>query len=810
MSVWFMQYEGFDPDEEPLREALCTLGNGYMATRGAAPESRAGGCHYPGTYRAGLFNRLKTTIGEHTVENESLVNLPNWLFLSFKPEGGEWFDVEKVEILSYKQELDMKRGELLRKLHFRLPHGPEYRLAQRRFVSMADAHLAGLETTVQPLNCAGTLRFRTDLDGRVVNGNVARYSDLAKDHLDPVCTSRVDDETVCLEMITKQSQIRVVEAARVRVFKNKEPVEPERELIEEEELIGWEFDVEVEKEDAVTVEKLVTLFTSRDHAVSSPAEEACNVVSRVEDYEDHLREHVLAWGRLWRDSKLGVEEDDYTARALNLYLFHIFQTVSGNTQELDVGVPARGLHGEAYRGHIFWDELFVFPILNYRIPELTRSLIRYRFRRLREARAAAKAEGYRGAMFPWQSGSNGREETQTWHLNPKSGRWLPDNSHLQRHVNIAIPFNVWQYYEVTGDLEFMASYGAELILECARFWASITTYDEAQQRYAILRVMGPDEYHEAYPDAEEPGLDNSAYNNVMVAWVLSRALEVLDLLPGDRKEDLLDILHLTKAEMDEWDRISRRLKVPFHKAEVRDGEGAWDNNGRVISQFDGYDDLEEFDWEAYEEKYDDIQRLDRILEAEGDSPNRYKVSKQADVLMLFYLLSAEELGGLFKRLGYEWDPEIIPRTIHYYTNRTSHGSTLSGVVHAWVLARSDRDRSWSFFRRALESDISDIQGGTTPEGVHLGAMAGTVDLIQRAYSGLEAREDVLRFNPCLPDDLGTVTFSIQYRRSWLEVELSQKLMEIWALPTAAGPIQISVGEDVRTLTPGSTEIFKLQ
>ncbi len=809
MSTRSLGYEGFDPDEEPLREALCTLGNGQMATRGAAPESRAGGCHYPGTYRAGCFNRLATTIGEHTVENESLVNLPNWLFLTFRPEGGEWFNPEDVELLSYSQSLDLKRGELFRKFHYREKGGSEFRVAQRRFVSMAEPHLAGLEVTVQPLNWSGKLRFRTDLDGRVVNGNVERYKDLDREHLDPVSTSSLDEETVCLEMITNQSQIRIAEAARVRVFKNKEMIRPDRELVEEPKLIGWEFDVEVEEGDAITVEKMVTLFTSLDHAISSPAGEACNILRRLDRFEDHLTMHVLAWGRLWRDSRLTIEKDRYTDRVLKLYLFHLFQTVSKNTQDLDVGVPARGLHGEAYRGHIFWDELFVFPILNYRVPELTRTLIQYRYRRLREARAAAEAEGYEGAMFPWQSGSNGREETQTLHLNPKSGRWLPDNSHLQRHVNIAIPFNVWQYYEITGDLEFMASYGAELILECARFWASLATYSEALQRYEILGVMGPDEYHEAYPDADEPGLNNSAYNNVMVAWVLSRALEVLALLPGDRKEDLQDILQLTKAEMDEWDRISRRLKVPFHQAEALDGNGEWKAVGQVISQFEGYEDLEEFDWEGYRDKYGDIQRLDRILEAEGDSPNRYRASKQADVLMLFFLLSAEALQDLFERLGYEWDPDIIPRTIHYYTERTSHGSTLSGVVHSWVLARSDRERSWSFFRRALESDISDIQGGTTPEGIHLGAMAGTIDLIQRAFSGLEARENVLRFNPCLPEDLGRVVFTIQYRRSWLEVEVDQEYLEIAALPSAAGPIQVSVCDDLRTLYPGNKETFAL-
>ncbi len=801
MRVWTLEYENFDPDEEPLREALCTLGNGYFATRGAAPESSADGTHYPGTYRAGCFNRLKTTIGEHTVENESIVNLPNWLPLSFKADGGDWFDVAKLELLDYAQILDMKRGELIRRVRGRDPQGREFQIAQRRFVSMRDPHLGATEMTVEPLNWSGTIRFRSVLDGRVVNGNVERYQQLANDHLDPLCTSAPDGESVCLEMRTNQSRIRIVEAARTRVFKNKKAISPERDLVEEDELVGHEFDVEVQEGEPVTVEKLAVLYTCRDRAISSPATEACTVIRRLKGYEDHLRDHVLAWGHLWRSCYLEVEGDDYTDRTLNLYFFHLLQTVSENTMDLDVGVPARGLHGEAYRGHIFWDELFVLPILNYRMPELARSLIQYRHRRLRAARDAAEDAGYEGAMFPWQSGSDGREETQTWHLNPRSGRWLPDNSQLQRHVNIAIPYNVWHYYEVTGDLEFMASFGAEIIIECARFWASIATEDEASYRYEILRVMGPDEYHEAYPDADEPGLNNNAYTNVMAVWVLRKALQVLDLVPGDRRKDLTNTLVLTRDEMDHWEEICRNMKVPFHDA----GDGT----GSVISQFEGYEKLEEFDWDGYREKYDDIQRLDRILEAEDDTPNRYKVSKQADVLMLFYLLSAEELRGLFLRMGYDWDPDLIPRTIEYYTDRTSHGSTLSGVVHAWVLARSDRDRSWGFFRRALKSDISDIQGGTTPEGIHLGAMAGTIDLIHRAYSGLEAREDVLRFNPSLPSDLGRVSFNLQYRRCWLNITLDRRRIAVASLPSAASPIRIVVDGEERELEPGSKVIFDL-
>ncbi len=172
-----------------------------------------------------------------------------------------------------------------------------------------------------------------------------------------------------------------------------------------------------------------------------------------------------------------LSDSDRPQMILRLHIFHLLQTVSRNSIDLDNGVPARGWHGEAYRGHVFWDELFIFPYLNLRIPNLTRSLLLYRYRRLNRARLAAEEEGVRGALYPWQSGSNGREETQQLPLNPKSGRWLPDHTHLQRHVNAAIAYNVWQYFKTTGDLEFLCNYGAEMILEIARFLANIATYN---------------------------------------------------------------------------------------------------------------------------------------------------------------------------------------------------------------------------------------------------------------------------------------------------------------------------------------------
>ena len=400
-------------------------------------------------------------------------------------------------------------------------------------------------------------------------------------------------------------------------------------------------------------------------------------------------------------------------------------------------------------------------------------------------------------MYPWQSGSDGREETQLLHLNPKSGRWLPDRSHRQRHVNAAVAWNVWQYYQATGDLAFLEAYGAEMLLEIARFWASIATYDHASDRYEIRGVMGPDEYHDGYPGRDEGGLDNNAYTNVMAAWVLCRALETLALLPDHRRVELSERLGLVREELERWDEVSRKLRVCFH-------------DGDIISQFEGYGELEELDWEGLRRRHGDIRRLDRILEASGDSPNRYKASKQADVLMLFYLLSAEELRGLLERLGYQLEPAAVRRNVDYYLRRTSHGSTLSGVVNAWVLARSDRPRSWRFFTEALASDLHDVQGGTTAEGIHLGAMAGTVDLVQRCYTGLETREDVLWLNPSLPEELDGLDFDVRYRGHWgVNLRFSPERLRVQVADADGAPIRVGVNGEVVGLVPGGMREFPL-
>jgi alpha,alpha-trehalase len=796
VSRWTLTYEGFDPAEEPLREALCTLGNGYFATRGAAPEAAAGDVHYPGTYVAGLYNRLVTDVAGRDITNEDLVNVPNWLHLRFRIGEGTWFTLEDAEVDDYRQELDLRQGVLTRMFVFTDADGRRTRVAQRRFTHMGNPHAAGLQTTFLPENWSGSMHVESGIDGRVINSGVARYRKLNSRHLEPGAAGFPNDDCMYLEAETTQSRVLVAIAARTVVRFDGQRIPTHLTQIQEPGFVAQAFDFDVTEGVPATVDKVITLFTSRDHGISEAGLDARTWVDRLGSFDELLESHILAWDLLWRRFSLTTGADDYEAMVLNLHSFHLLQTVSKHTIDLDVGVPARGWHGEAYRGHIFWDELFIFPYLNLHLPDLTRALLLYRFRRLPEARLAAKTEGLNGALYPWQSGSSGREESQVVHLNPESGRWLPDNSHLQRHINIAVAYNTWQYYQTTADVNFLSHGGAEMMVEISRLMTSLATYDRATDRYEILGVMGPDEYHDAYPDADEPGLGNNAYTNVMAAWILCRTTEALDLIPAFRRDELFEKLHIQREELARWDEISRKLKVAFHD----DG---------IISQFEGYGDLKEFDWIGYAERYGDIQRLDRILEAEGDSPNCYKLSKQADVLMLFYLLSTDELTSIFERLGYEIDSNSIQRNIDYYDRRTSHGSTLSRIVNAWVLARSDRKRSWEFFKGALLSDVNDIQGGTTPEGIHLGAMAGTIDLVQRGFTGIETREDTLWLDPAIPDELGELRFEIFYRGHLLDFSITPNQLTVTTRPGEAKPIRLGIRNQVIEVPAATTRTVPL-
>ncbi|WP_268235536.1 HAD-IA family hydrolase [Kocuria dechangensis] len=790
---WRMVYHGFDPAHEGHREALTTLGNGYMATRGAHPERRDDGTHYPGTYLAGIYNRATCTIHGQELEEEHLVNTPNWLPVDLRIGQGPWWSTGGLDTAGERRELDLRQGVLTRCLSLTGPEGQCVSVVQRRLVSMHAPHLAALETTVTAQGFSGPVSIRVGIDAAVTNTNVHDYIGTGGQHLTAPVFTEPDPDTVLCEVLTTQSQIRLGLAVRTTIDGASARAHPG---ISEEGRYCRQYDLELTDGHPVTVLRTAAVATSRDRAISSPATAVQAELSRHRgDFASLLQPHAGAWRRLWERFAITFDADRQSQLVLNLHVFHLLQTVSEHTAALDAGVPARGLHGEGYRGHVFWDDLFVFPVLGLRVPETTEALLDYRWHRLDAARAAARTKGLSGAMFPWQSGSDGREETPRQLYNRRADHWVPDYSHRQRHVGLAVAYNAWQHYQVTGDRAWLAARGAELIIEVTRLFSSLAGYDPETDRFHIDHVVGPDEYHDGPPGSPGAGFRDNAYTNVLTSWLCDRAGAVLTELAGHPARELIDRLQITAEEIAHWEHLARRLAVPFH-----DG---------IISQFAGYGELLELDWAGYRARYGSIERLDLILEAENDTPNRYKLAKQADVLMLIHLLGPEGTTRALDRLGYAFDQEDLRRTVEYYLARTAHGSTLSRVAHASVLAQIDTTRAWSVFRQALLADLDDTQGGTTREGVHLGAMSGTIDIVVRAFAGLHIETAALAFTPRLPEHLREVGFQVLYRGHRIDVALSTDALHVRLQPSSAPPVHISVAGDHAELSGGHDHSFPL-
>ncbi len=757
-SLSYFDYSRESREKEGTRETLCTVGNGYFGTRGALEECDANGTNYPGTYIAGTYNRLESEVAGRTIVNEDFVNCPNWLPLTFRIGNDEWLDVNKIEIVSFTRRLDFRNGVLYRRMVVRDTAARETLIESSRLASMAQPHLAALRYSITPLNYSERIFIRSGLDGSIINAGVKRYRQLSSKHLEPV-TEGGRDNTSYIHLQTNQSRIQIAEVAKVLVSVNSERVNPDITLDKKAGAVYSTFDLEAKKDCPITVDKVASLYTSNDKDIKNPLEAAQEALQNSGSFEEVLQASAAAWADVWKKIDIQIEGDRLAQKLIRLHLYHSLVTVSPHNVNIDAGIPARGLHGEAYRGHIFWDELFVLPFYDLHFPDTARSVLLYRYRRLDQARAYAKEYGYEGAMFPWQSGSDGREETQVVHLNPMSGEWGADHSSLQRHVSLAIAYNIWHYFWITNDSEFLKTYGAEMFLEICRFWASKAVYNEKTGRYEIDRVMGPDEYHEKYPDSETGGLKDNAYTNIMAVWAFNRAFEILNVLSERGRKKLAEKIGLTEEELERWKDISKRIHIPLSDActEPCRSKG-------VLEQHDGYSDLKELDWDGYKKKYGNISRLDRILKAEGRSPDEYKVAKQADTLMTFYNLDSGEVTGILNEAGYSTRDDLLRANFDYYLKRTSHGSTLSRLVHSYLAnLMEDRELSWQFYLEALRSDHTDVQGGTTKEGIHTGVMAGTVILALKAYAGLDVSGERVRIDPCLPAAWRKVSFSIGFR-----------------------------------------------
>ena len=761
--AWSITYFDYDTKKERSREALLTVGNGYFGTRGAMEETVANAINYPGTYMAGMYNRLSTPIAGRDIENEDFVNIPNWLPVTFRIDDGDWFDVNKTNIISIKRTIHFRQGLLERRMIVEDEKTRQTEIVSRRFVSMHNPLLAALQYEITPLNYSGKICIKSSLEGNHINEGVDRYKSLNQRHLKPIEQGRLGN-CIFLAAATTQSNHQIAVAAHHQLIVDNTIMSVTPHFEETEGIATEMFAVEAAELIPVMLQKIVAICSDKESFIENAKNDALAALKTMGSFDQILADSEKAWKNLWDNFDIQLEGDRMSQKLLRLHLFHLLVSVSSFNKQLDASITARGLHGEAYRGHIFWDELFILPLYDFQLPEAAKSMLMYRYNRLDEARNYALQYGFSGAMFPWQSGSDGREETQVIHLNPLTGEWGDDYSSLQRHVSLAIAYNIWDYFWITGDSAFLTDFGAEMFFEICRFWASKSNLNEQTGRYEIFNVMGPDEFHEHAENCKGGGLKDNTYTNLMVSWLFNKAEEIA----GITGEERLSNLGFTHAERHKWLDISTKINLVI-------------NEDGILAQYDGYFELNELNWDYYRQKYGNIYRLDRILKAEGKSADEFKVAKQADTLMTFYNINKTEVDTILNKLGYSLPADYLERNLNYYLNRTSHGSTLSRVVHARLAAMTGNTQlSWELYQDALGSDYVDIQGGTTGEGIHAGVMAGTILIALNTFAGINYREKYLSINPNLPEQWKQMAFNLDFKGIHYEFVIKSDVMLIKA------------------------------
>ncbi|MBT9671400.1 glycoside hydrolase family 65 protein [Secundilactobacillus kimchicus] len=762
---WHLDYYGQYSDKRNYgQEAMLTIGNGYFGLRGAYVEAHADADNYPGTYVAGLFNQLTTNINDKDVVNEDLVNLPNAQFLTFGVDHEAPFSINQTDIQDIYRSLDLKHGALTTTMRIQLATGHALTVETTKIANMVDWHQYAIQYKITPTNFSGNIQVYSEIDGSVINGNVARYQDFDQHHLNITGMSSQQNSMI-MAGETKTSKVQFAIGATLSgpALTGASAVT----VTNHDKVLQQVASIEVTAGQTYTFEKNVAIYTSLE--TKEPLDATADEAVTNATFEATAKESTKYWATTWNNFDIQIDRDMTSQKLTRINLFHTMVSAAANESgELDASVGARGLHGEAYRGHVFWDEMFILPFYTLHYPELTKQLLLYRYRRLKAARDYAASEDYDGAMYPWQSGMYGDEQSQFTHLNPITHQWDPDNSRLQRHVSLAIAYNIINYVQVTGDHAFMDEYGLEMLLSIAKFWISTTTYDKQEDRYSIAHVMGPDEFHENYPNASEPGLTNNTYTNLMVAWLFNYLVELQPKLSRQTIKTVNEKSAFDPALLQKMTDISHKLKLDI-------------NENGILAQFEGYFKLPSLNFENYRKKYGDISRMDRILKAEGKTPDAYQVAKQADTLMAYYVLNIPEIDHLLHQLGYDLPKGYLSKNIQYYLARTTHGSTLSRIVYSVLNEMDDNmDQSWSLFSTALFSDYYDIQGGTTAEGIHLGVMGATLMIETRNYGGVDSLSNTIAIHPHLPTEWRRLHFKQLIRGHWYDFTITRHQIKVQA------------------------------
>ncbi|MEA5579220.1 beta-phosphoglucomutase [Anabaena sp. UHCC 0451] len=720
---WILIENQFNPDELHARETIFTIGNGYLGTRGSFEES------YPralsATFIHGVYDDVPVVYTE-------LANCPDWLPLVVTIDGDR-FRLDQGKILQYNRELDLRQGLLSRSLRWRSPTGKTIDISFERFASLADHHVLGQRCTLTTLDFQGVVEIQASINGYPENKGFNHWEGLDQGKI---------DRGFWLHSRTRYSRIDIGMAARMTISGidaalqiNTAPGYPS---------ISATFVSEPQQ--TVTIEKIVTVFTSRD--VEQPVSAAQEKLAHLPDYITLRQANEQAWTEVWQQSDIVIEGDSKAAFAVRYNLFQLL--IAAPHDDDRVSIPAKTISGFGYHGHIFWDtEIFILPFFTFTQPALARNLLTYRYHTLDGARRKATHYGYQGAMYAWESAVTGDEVTPRWALpsdfyGEDVRIWCRDR---EIHISAVIPYAIWYYWRVTGDDQWLRDYGSEIILDTAIFWSSRVEFNPHHQRYEIRSVIGADEYHEL--------VHNNTFTNRMVQWHLEKACVVHDWLYRnfpERAEELDQKLQLTDEIRNHWQEIINKIWIPY---EAETG---------LIEQCEGFFQLDDLNLADYEPRQKSMQA---ILGIEG--ANKHQVLKQPDVLMLLYLMreSAE----------FPYSQKILEANWEYYAPRTdiTYGSSLGPAIHAILAA--DLGKTQEAYERFMQAAMVDLEDrrGNTNDGIHGASAGGIWQAVVFGFGGIQFTDHQPVAHPHLPPSWTRLQFKLHWHGKWHDFDLHQEL-----------------------------------
>jgi len=718
---WVIQETGFHPGHSEVSESIFSLGNEFMGVRGYFDEGYSG-ARLVGSYFNGVFEETDiahpVTFLSFATLMRFMANTVDWLHTRFELDG-ETLDLAKSKFSQFRRRLDLRRGVLEREFVWTSPRGKQLRLAFQRFLSMTESHLGCQRITLTPLNFSGTVAVRVGVD------------------FSPIHRAEGKNFWTCPRM----GRVGAVVAAlgEARRSKNKvfssfrlvSSVAAKPKLIKEEQYIGLALRLPLKKGLAATLDKLVVNHVEKNGKVSVDAvwKKGMAHAKRLAGatFDEALRRNDAYWQAVWNTLDVEISGDPVNQQGVRFSIFNMHQTYHGVDPSLNIA--AKGLTGEAYNGHAFWDtETYCLPFYLFNNPKAARNLLGFRYNTLAGAMERARQFDCEGARYPMCT-LDGTEACGVW-----------QHGDLEIHVPGAVAYGIWHYVNVTGDREFLHEQGLEMLIQISRFFASRGAWSAKTGEFGFWFVMGPDEFHMA--------VNNNTYTNVLARKTFEWAIEGISEMKRSEPaawRALAKKVGLKSGEPADWRKKARRMRVLL------------DTKTGVYEQHDGYFDAPHLDYHSipvtdfplyHHWAYDRLFRTDMI--------------KQPDVLLLHFFFS-HEFDEANKRVNYE-----------YYEPRCSHESSLSPGVHSILAAELGmHNKAYEYWKYAARLDL-DNYNRNSHSGLHITSMAASWLNVVYGFGGMRSDGRRLSFNPSLPATWKAFTFQVIYRGSVLSVRVTRE------------------------------------